>query len=489
MLLNKEACMQKLWQKFQENMEYQLTFYDQLKTELFDMLGKIYDFSPKDTKLSKDYIDQLTFSEKASLFSHEFLVTFVHIRKFSKQIDIFTKKLYSRLISTSHLLEDFLDFHNAKSNKNWYYYRELAATVRHLSLAGCSQKHISNRLPQYLIEKPESFEKEGQKTHQFITETLCNLSETILSEAQSLGMKVPDNLDWEYYPKLSAAGQLDFDIDEDLEDMSKNELQKNYVKISNEFLNIAKEFEQHIFYEPYSIEELKKIVPEKINEVEIRRYEMVVHNLQSYFDSYVVYGRGSVNDMKLKKLRAAISIPLHLLKMMGRLLHFYERHIIDAGNKDIYKQVKIKLAHLVNSELLLDRTINYGLFYVCTFLAAGKVWAIEILNENINQGTITVPVPQPKGFHMRPSLLVAKIVEHYGGKVTLCINDHTFEAGSVLEMQWAGGKIHKEDIKEVIFTGDARALQDIERLAKVNYCEDSFGKTELPFPEGLSYLK
>jgi phosphotransferase system HPr-like phosphotransfer protein len=481
--------MQRLWQKFQDNMEYQLSFYEQLKSELFEMLGKIYDFQPKDTKFLNESIDKLSFAEKASLFSHEFLVTFVHIRQFSKQQDIFTKKLYSRLISTSHLLEDFLDFHNSKSNKEWYYYRELAATVRHLSLAGCSQKHISNRLQQYLIDKPESFEQDGEKTHQFITETLMNLSESILNEADRLGMKVPDNLDWEYYPRLCATDQLVFDIDEDFEDLDKNELKKNYVRISNNYLNIVNEFEQHAFNEPYSIQDLKAIVPEKINEVEIRRYEMVVHNLQSYFDSYVVYGRGSVNDMKLKKLRSAISIPLHLLKMMGRLLHFYERHIIDAGNKDIYKQVKSKLAQRVNSDDLLDRTINYGLFYVCRFLIAGKEWAIEILNENINQGSVTVPVPQPKGFHMRPSLLVAKIVEHYGGKVTLCIGKHTFDAGSVLELQWAGGKIHKETIKDVQFIGDARALKDIERLAKVNYCEDTFGTTELSFPKEISYLK
>ncbi|MBF0452019.1 MAG: HPr family phosphocarrier protein [Candidatus Magnetomorum sp.] len=449
----------------------------------------MYDFQPKETKFSKNSTDQLSFAEKASLFSYEFLVTFVHIRQFSKKNDIFTKKLYSRLISTSHLLEDFLDFHNAKSNKEWYYFRELAATVRHLSLAGCSQKHITNRLQQYLIDKPESFEQEGLLTHKLITQTLVNLAETILTEANRLGLKVPENLDWEYYPRLSATDQLEFDIDEDFDGLDKNELQKNYVKIANDYLNIAKEFEQHKFDEPYSIQKLKDIVPEKINEVEIRRYEMVVHNLQSYFDSYVVYGRGSVNDLNLKKLRAAISIPLHLLKMMGRLLHFYERHIIDAGNKDIYKQVKTKLASLVNSEQLLDRTINYGLFYVCTFLASGKEWAIEILNENINQGSVTVPIPQPKGFHMRPSLLVAKIVEHYGGKVTLCVGNHTFDAGSVLDIQWAGGKIHKEDIKEVTFLGDARALQAIERLANVNYCEDTFGTTEISFPKEISFLR
>jgi len=478
--------MNGIWHNIQKNLDEQMAFYDQLKREIFQMIGKLYDLYPKDDSFYYGSIDHLSFDEKASLFSHEFLETFVHIQKYSKKNDVFTKKLYSRLISTSHLLEDFLDLHGAKSNKDWYYYRELTATVRHLSLAGCSQRHIANRLDQYLIEKPPAFAEEGEKTHKFITQTLIKLADIILEEATRLELKVPENIRWEFFPRLTAKDELPFDIDEDFEGIHKEELRKNYLKISNDYLNIVKDFENHAFHAAYSIEKLKQLVPGTINEVEIRRYEMVVHNLQSYFDSYVVYG-GTINDLKLKKLRAAFSIPLHLLKMMGRLLHFYERHIIDAGNKDTFKKVKTKLGDLVDSNQLLDRTINYGLFYVCNFLIIGKKWANEILNENINQSSVIVPVPHPKGFHMRPSLLVAKIVDHYGGRVQLVLGNKQFDAGSVLELQWAGGKIHQDQIKEVVFEGDVRALKDIERLAKLNFCEDTFG-SELQFPPELEYL-
>jgi hypothetical protein len=58
----------------------------------------------------------------------------------------------------------------------------------------------------------------------------------------------------------------------------------------------------------------------------------------------------------------------------------------------------------------------------------------------------------------------------------------------VLDIQWAGGKIQKENIKEVIFEGDVRALRDIAILASVNYGEDSMGKG-IPLPKELSYLK
>ena len=50
-------------------------------------------------------------------------------------------------------------------------------------------------------------------------------------------------------------------------------------------------------------------------------------------------------------------------------------------------------------------------------------------------------IPLTLGFHSRPSLLVAKIVQHYGGKVELVVGEDRFDAGSVLDIQWAGGKI------------------------------------------------
>jgi hypothetical protein len=58
----------------------------------------------------------------------------------------------------------------------------------------------------------------------------------------------------------------------------------------------------------------------------------------------------------------------------------------------------------------------------------------------------------------------------------------------VLDIQWAGGKIQKEQINEVVFEGDSRALADIQILASVNYGEDSMGKG-VPLPTELKYLR
>ena len=300
-----------------------------------------------------------------------------------------------------------------------------------------------------------------------------------------MGIRLPeDRFSPSDFPSLQATGQLDYDIDDENRDQQKQYI----VKISSEFLNILKKFDQVKFYERYSLPEILNLVPDKINEVEIRQFEMLVHNLQSAFDTYVIHGGFRFGNRKLKQLRGFFSVVFHLLQMVGRLLHFYERHLYEAGYKNTYKQVREQLASLVDPEKLLDCTINYGLYYVCHFLALGKEHAHMILNENIERSSIRVGVPQKLGFHARPSLLVAKIVQNYGGQVELVVGEDRFDASSVLDIQWAGGKIQKENVKEVVFEGDSRTLMDIEILASVNYGEDMMGKG-IPLPKDLKYLK
>ena len=91
----------------------------------------------------------ISFSEKVRIFSVDYLKCCKYILSSNGDQPYFTKKAYSTLISTSQLLEDFLDFHGAKNSKNWYFYRELSAAIRHLSISSYSQKHISTRLNFY----------------------------------------------------------------------------------------------------------------------------------------------------------------------------------------------------------------------------------------------------------------------------------------------------------------------------------------------------
>ncbi len=426
-----------------------------------------------------------SFIEKARVFSQDFHKCCLYIAEFSPNEFHFTKMLYSRLTASTKLLEDFLDFHGAKNNTDWFYYRELVAAAMHLCIGGYSQKHITNRLPFYGLGITDEFEEQGDATLEFLNGAMWKMAPVILKEAERLRIPLPEKgFGTSDFPAVTSCEMLASDID----DKDKDQQKQHIVKIASEFLTIAGNFDQLGFYEPYEIEEIRNIVPAKINEVEIRRVEMLVHNLQSSFDTYVIHGGYHTEKRKLIDLRGYFSVVFHLLQMTGRLLHLYERHLHEAGYKNTYKQVQERLAALIDPDTLLNHTINYGLYYACHFLNSGKKLARDILNENIERSLIKVGIPVALGFHSRPSLLVAKIVQYYGGQVELCIGKDRFDASSVLDIQWAGGKIHKENITEVVFEGDSRALADIEILAGVNYGEDTMGKG-VALPKELSYLR
>ncbi len=429
--------------------------------------------------------DNLSFLDKARILSSDFIKCCLYINTCELETAHFTKRLYAQLISASQVLEDFLDFHGAKNSEAWYFYRELTASIRHLSLGAYSQLHIQNRLVFYDLPGSEDFKRAGQLTTRFLVQSLIRLAPVILEEAKRLQIEFPEGgFQKADFPAITTQEILNYDIDDDSKDVQK----KNIVKISGEFLRVAQSFDEFVFFEPYDLEEIRALVPDKINEVEIRRFEMLVHNLQSSFDTYVIHGGYRFGNRKLKQLRSFFSVVFHLLQMIGRLLHLYERHLHEAGYKQIYKMVQSRLSEIIDPETLLDRTINYGLFFACHFLTTGTNLAKEILNENIERGMIRVAIPVGLGFHMRPSLLVAKVVQYYGGEVELCVGEDRFDASSVLDIQWAGGKIQKEKITEVVFEGDVRALRDIEILAAANYGEDTMGK-DLPLPAELRYLR
>jgi phosphotransferase system HPr-like phosphotransfer protein len=430
---------------------------------------------------------KITFSEKVKIYSEDYLRCCIYITRFLEPRHYFTKRMYSKLISTSHLLEDFLDFHGAKNNRLWYFYRELAATVRHIGLGCYAQQHILNRLDFYELGDALTFRKEGEATLEFLNGILVRIAPVILKEAAKLQIPLPSaSFEPQDFPGVITSEMLEHNIDDEEEALP---FQSHYiVKIASEFLSTAKAFEHFGFYEPYPYAEMLELIPEKVNEAEMRRFQVLLHNLQSSFDTYVIHGGYRFGNRELKQLRAHFSVSFHLLQIVGRLLHYYERHLRVRGFKDTYKRVQEVLCDYVDPERLLDRTVNYALYYVNHFLNSGTQLAKELLNAHVEQGCITVGIPVKLGFHSRPSLMVAKIVQHYGGRVELCVGDARFDASSVLDIQWAGGKIQKEAIQEVRFKGDVRALRDIQILASVNYGEDTMGKG-IPLPKELAYLR
>lgn len=396
-----------------------------------------------------------------------------------------TERLYARLSYASKLVEDLLDYHGAKNNQQWYYYRELVASILNFSSAAFTMKHIVSRISFYEIGADQAFRFASQLVHRFLINTLTSLCQELIHETVKMGLKMPPStLLREQFANLSSNRFLEFNIlPQDLYDESQH-----IVRITTAYLNIAREFEMLGFYKRFPADELPRIIPASINEEILRRYEMIIHNLQSSYDTYIGRDASRSEGSKFKSLRDHISISLHLLELSGRLSHYFERHLYDVGRSGIYLEVQQTLGKLINTDFLLDAIVNYAVYSCNEFLVRGKALAQDLLNQYIEHAEITVGVPVKLGFHSRPCMLVAKIVQHYGGQVEMIVNGDHFDASSILDLQWAGGKVQRENLSQVKFRGDARALADIAILAGINYGEDTMGKG-IPLPPELSYLR
>lgn len=426
-----------------------------------------------------------TFDKKVQAFANDYLRVCRYLVKVQNPDKFFPQKLIGGLVSEALLLEEFLDWYGAKNNNQWYFFRELCAAMLHIGNANKYLTYLVYRLDSYELPNIGNFKDNLEKYIVIINKMMITISKAVIEECVHTGLKMPaGTLVKNDFPEVMGGTLLDFDIDDEDKDVQR----KNIVRNASEFLNISRDFEYFQIYRQCDAEKMRELVPASINEVNVRRFEMLIHNLQSQFDSYIIQGGFRRGNQRLKQLRSYYSVIFRCLQVTGALLHFYERHLKEDSYKHVYKETRTRFYEMLDVDEILDAIVNFGVLSVSHFFTVGVEHAQQILNEFIERGSITVGIPRNRGFHSRPSLMVAKIVQHYGGEVELIVGDHRFDASSVLDIQWAGGKIQKEEITEVVFEGDARALHDIEILAQVNYGEDTMGKG-VPLPDELAYLR
>jgi hypothetical protein len=153
----------------------------------------------------------------------------------------------------------------------------------------------------------------------------------------------------------------------------------------------------------------------------------------------------------LPVLRGHISVIFHLLEIATALTHYYERHVMG-----MEAEASNGRAPLVDADALLDVVMQYALAYASRFLISARELCQEMLRRYAEVGRIEVPGPKYRGFHVRPSTLVAKIVFHYGSEVQMELEGETFDAATPLDIFRANERINRR--KRLWLTGQVNAL-------------------------------
>ncbi len=353
-----------------------------------------------------------------------------------------TRPLLGELLSQSTQIEELLDAYGAGNNSRWAAFRSMTAAIKLFSNVGYELLHIQHALAAYrLLPVEHNFEQCTNQTLDIVNDILCKAANYLIEEAAGLNLPIEEPKDeTERYRETILVGRLPHDLTtRKLETVSQT-----ITMLSTAFLNLAAECKQALPKEYTLPESYLCEMTGPVSEEKLRSLELRFHSLQSLYDTYVSTTETEVFDRDLPVMRGHISVVLHLLRVARDIAHYYERHAGPTAQLLSSRRV------MVNPEQLLHVLINYSISFVSEYLTCAELLCQNMLKRYIETGRITVRVPPYRGFHVRPSTLIAKLVLHYGSDVRMEIENDSYDARSPLELFRANEKINAKKRKALV---------------------------------------
>ena len=349
-----------------------------------------------------------------------------------------TRPLLTRLIGQSALLEELLDAYGARNNRRWHTLRHLFASV-HLFSVNCYRLlHIEHSIEAYrLLPVEGAFRDETLEALQFASDVVMLLAGRIIAEtrAQRVAPEA-DPLQTEEFEERLPPGILPHDR----KARHVESAEETVVNLATAFLEGASESKLLHSCRSVGPGQCRLLLPDPLSEERLRGIEQRFHNLQSLYDTFVSDTDTEELDRNLPVLRGHVSVIFHLLEIATDLAHYYERHMLIAPSETTPAGQR----PLVGPDALLETLVHYALAYASRYLERACGLCHGMLRRYAEIGEITVPVPGYRGFHVRPSTLVAKIVRHYGSEVIMILNDMEYDAGAPLDLFRANEVINAE---------------------------------------------
>ncbi|MDC7227884.1 MAG: HPr family phosphocarrier protein [Spirochaetales bacterium] len=374
--------------------------------------------------------------------------------------DIISNDFLGRAKFVATRLEELLDHYNAKNNLKWRPFRDNIATIKRFTDISYITLHLKSTSPQYrLLSGIDTFLADTDRVLNQFSSSLYEIFDKLTESAVSLGIEQQEAKDSTLCPNCDIPnGRLDADLTKTRIDNPEQVI----VNLATSYLNLASESVLLKKITSIQSNDHKVLVPEVINENSIRTLESKFHNLQSLYDTYISNTDIEDTDKDLKLIRGHASIVYHLLEASTSIIHYYERHMMH-----IPEQARANTCIPIKTGEILNILVDYYLNYAQQFLTAGKTLCKKVIKRYAEEGTINVSVPIYRGFHVRPSTLVAKIIQHYGSEVYIILGNSKFDASSPMNLFRVN-----EEINAVKRRNLARNISNLKAVAENSSIED-----------------
>jgi len=346
------------------------------------------------------------------------------------------RPLVGRFLSQSTQLEELLDAYGASRNQTWCRFRSLIATIKQFSDVSYMILHIMHVLPSYrLLPIEYDFAAATERALAFTGDVLFRAAGDVVGHLNELGVDPPASVfDESMYEEPLPPGRLaaNRDINESTQTRSVSEI---VTLLATAFLNLASQSELVHVASRAEPREYECFIPDPVSETNLRQLKFSFHNLQTLYDTHVVDTKTEWLDRDLPVLRGHISVVYHLLEIATAFIHHYERHVECRSYSN-------ESGSLVDGGRLLDGLMQYAIKFASYYLAGAENLCQFMLKRYAEVGEIEVSAPRYRGFHVRPSTLVAKIVNHYGSEVQMGLDGEFYDASTPLEIFRANEKIN-----------------------------------------------
>lgn len=341
----------------------------------------------------------------------------------------------SRLRGRTTRLQELLDHHGAQHNERWFPLREAVAAGKLFSTVTYAVLHIRMSLGRYrLFDIDQRCDAKTDAVLDLLRAALTNVSQGILAQAERCGIPGTTGAS-EFVPWVDP--EVEFELKPDRSVRHSDRVGEVVVHLATSFLNLSEDRDVRTVLADHECPKCAELVPDPINEEILRTVETRFHNLQSMYDTYIFESDVERQNDDLRYLRGHISIIYHLTEIATHLIHYYVRHM-----SALRRESGADFRYPMNEEKLLGLVFGYPIRFSRLYLESAVQLCQKMIRSYSVPTEIEVPIPSYRGFHVRPSTLVAKIVFHYGSEVTMRLNGRSYDASQPLELFRANEEIN-----------------------------------------------
>lgn len=337
-----------------------------------------------------------------------------------------TRPLLGRILSECAIFEEFLDSFGARNNSRHHLLREIVSAGRIFAAAGYKLLHISHSLPRYHLQNnSDDFVADTQKALDYVSRVICCVMGHLLRQAAELGLAgaIPETN--EDFSEFEEVGILACDRTT----RTVESPEETVVELCTELLDISSAAAALGLARVKRVADYRKLIPDTVNDEAIRKLEYQFHHFKSTYDSDLSNTELEAIDKDLPRLRGHVSVVSHLVEAASHLVHFYQRHLLPAASAS---QLQVECP--VDADGLLLIIFGYLGKYGRHYAMVARALCQRILAKYSEVGSRELPIPQYRGFHVRPSTLVAKIARHYGTGLRMELLGQVYDASMPLEL-------------------------------------------------------